>query len=242
MNPPLRYRYCELSHPGNVRKLNEDTSFASGERGIFCVADGMGGYQSGDKASAAVTGAVASVIPAEDLNATTQRISEAISEINTELIQQRSHNGEAGMMGSTVVVLITADDQCACLWAGDSRLYLHRDHCLFQMSKDHSVVEELVDSGVIEPHEAATHPQSHMITRAVGADLQLDLDRIFFELRRGDVLLLCSDGLYSELSADEIAQVLSQSGDCQEKASSLMQKALQGRASDNVTVSIVDVI
>jgi len=140
-----------------------------------------------------------------------------------------------------VVALTIVDDECACLWAGDSQLYLYRGDSLYQMSRDHSVVEELIEQGVIQPEEAHQHPQRHVITRAVGVDEALELEQISFTLETNDVLLLCSDGLYGELHPDAIMTILAQEDTCNQKAETLIQRTLAGEARDNVTVSVIAV-
>ncbi|MGB3620220.1 MAG: protein phosphatase 2C domain-containing protein [Ketobacter sp.] len=235
----LTYRSSVKSHAGNVRELNEDAFFSCEEKKIWCLADGMGGYDAGEVASSMVVDAVAAVTPVADLKDSAVLVCDALMQANREMTHQRL--GCDSMMGSTVLVLLASEAECACIWAGDSRLYLYRDASLFQMSKDHSVVQELIDKGVIPTEEACQHPQSHVITRAVGADKHLDLEVIYFELQAGDVLLLCSDGLYSELTPDDIMHVLSLPGDSAYKVSELIEKTLQQRASDNVTVSVIEV-
>lgn len=231
-----------LTHAGNARALNEDAFYEKCEYGIWCIADGMGGYDAGEVAATLVVDAVAAVTPQRRLQVTTDSVSEAIQRVNGRLVAQRSNSSSQQMMGCTVLALVVSGYECRCLWAGDSRLYLYRQNGLYQLSKDHSVVQELVDNGIIADGEQEQHPQRHVITRAVGVDMHLQLDFLAFELQPEDVLLMCSDGLYSELTPEQIMSVLALSEPCEDKARILIQQVLAGRARDNVTVNIIEVI
>jgi len=139
------------------------------------------------------------------------------------------------MVATTVVVLLARDDHFACLWAGDSRAYLLRDHTLTKITRDHSLVQALVESGTISEAEAAHHPQANVITRAVGADSELlELEKRTGQLLAGDRLLLCSDGLCKTLTEERLAELLS--GDDDTGAERLVMAALTAQVTDNVTV------
>ncbi|MCP5017093.1 MAG: serine/threonine-protein phosphatase [Ketobacter sp.] len=241
----LRYQSAALSHVGNVRELNEDAFCDDTGSGVWCVADGMGGYDAGEVASAmvvnAVTQAASTLNDTPTLQQKVEAISNAIQSVNDQLTQERTLTADSSMMGCTVIALMTQEQEGVCVWAGDSRLYLLRDNGLYQLSKDHSVVQELLDKGVIADQDIGTHPQRHVITRAVGADVSLELDYLAIDLLPEDVLLLCSDGLYSELQPDQIMSVLSAPVECEEKASRLIEAVLSGNASDNVTVNVIAV-
>ncbi|RLU03240.1 MAG: serine/threonine-protein phosphatase [Ketobacter sp.] len=241
----FRFDSAACSHAGNVRKLNEDAFCEHAASGVWCVADGMGGYDAGEVASnmvvSAVSDAVRNVASASDLNAKVSLIRDAIQRVNTQLTVERTQSPDSGMMGCTVLALITREQECACVWAGDSRLYLFRDNGLYQLSTDHSVVQELLDSGVISVEEVEYHPQRHVITRAVGAHVQLELDYLAFDLMPQDVLLLCSDGLHSEITADQIMAILSSTEDSHNKATRLVESVLSGPGKDNVTVNVITV-
>ena len=227
------------SHKGHVRALNEDAFYTDSDQGIWCVADGMGGHDAGEVASALVVESVAGVTARGELQSTVNAIQEAVSHVNYRLTEERTLGLQNQVMGSTVVAVVIMDEECACLWAGDSRLYLYRADCLYQMTRDHSVVEELIQQGVIQPEEAESHPQRHVITRAVGADSALELEMISFALQAGDVLLLCSDGLYGELTPEQIMTILGAGQDSETMAGRLIERVLAGQARDNVTVSVI---
>lgn len=241
----LRYQSAALSHVGNVRELNEDAFCDHTSNGVWCIADGMGGYDAGEVAAAMVTDAVTQAASTLEDNPSLQQkvdaVTSAIQSVNNQLTIERTLSSDSPMMGCTVIAVVAQKQECACVWAGDSRLYLLRDNGLYQLSKDHSVVQELLDNGVIADEDLSTHPQRHVITRAVGADAQLELDYLAIDLLPADVLLLCSDGLYSELKPDQIMSVLSAPVECEAKASRLIEAVLSGSANDNVTVNIIEV-
>jgi serine/threonine-protein phosphatase Stp1 len=138
------------------------------------------------------------------------------------------------MVATTVVVLLARDDHFACLWAGDSRAYLLRDHTLTKITRDHSLVQALVESGTISEAEAIGHPQANVITRAVGADSDvLELEKRTGQLMAGDRLLLCSDGLSKTLPEERLAELLS--GDEAGGAARLVMAALSAQGTDNIT-------
>jgi protein phosphatase/serine/threonine-protein phosphatase Stp1 len=143
------------------------------------------------------------------------------------------------MVATTVVVLMARDDHFACLWAGDSRAYLLRGHALTKITRDHSLVQVLVENGTISEAEAARHPQANVITRAVGADIDLlELDKRTGQLQAGDRLLLCSDGLSKTLPEELLAELLS--GDDDTAAERLVTAALMAQATDNITAVTID--
>lgn len=241
----LRFLSAACTHVGNVRKLNEDAYCEHAAAGVWCVADGMGGYDAGEVAANMVADAVSESLQRvqlePDLNGRVAVVKHAIQSVNARLTVERTQSPDSGMMGCTVVALIADGQECACVWAGDSRLYLLRDAGLYQLSTDHSVVQELLDKGMIQPEEAESHPRRHVITRAVGANAELELDYIALDLLPGDVLLLCSDGLHSEISPERIMSILSAPQDCHTKATRLVESVLSGNANDNVTVTVVAV-
>ena len=143
------------------------------------------------------------------------------------------------MVATTVVVLLARDDHFACLWAGDSRAYLLRAHALTRITRDHSLVQTLIESGAISEAEAAGHPKANIITRAVGAGSDLlELDKRTGQLMPGDRLLLCSDGLCKTLPEEQLADLLS--GDADSGAERLVMAALTAQATDNITAVTIE--
>ena len=150
-------------------------------------------------------------------------------------------DGNHVISASTVVVLIARGDHFACLWAGDSRAYLVRDGSMSQITKDHSLVQELVDAGAITAEEAETHPSANVITRAVGSDGELVLDKVTSVMLPGDRFLLCSDGLCKTVPDTEIAALMATTGPGG-PTELLISAALMHRGRDNVTAVAVEVL
>lgn len=232
-----RWTCAGRSDRGAKRKINEDSILLRTDAGVWLAADGMGGHEAGDVASRMVAEAVARVRTAGKLSEVVDRVEDALVKVNLALREHAARAFGGRTMGSTVVSLVANDRLGVCLWAGDSRLYRLRDGRLQQLSRDHSEVQELVDRGLLTEEDAVNHPNSNVITRAVGGVPDLFLDAILFEIRRGDVFVLCSDGLYNELSADEIRGLIGD--DLDGSADRLIQATLAKGARDNVSLVLV---
>ena len=220
-----------VSHVGQVRRVNEDSWLARPEAGLFAVADGMGGHQRGDVASRMVVEALAGLPPAPDARTMRERVEAALAAVNRGL---QSGDGKV-VSGSTVVVLLVCGRHFAALWAGDSRLYRAGPDGFVQVTRDHSLAQELVDSGGLTQEAARGHRLSNRITRAVGAAAELLLDGVQGELKPGDVFLLCSDGLTRHVEDAEIQAAL-EGLRPQAAADQLLDMTLARGGADNVTV------
>ncbi len=229
--PRLRYWSSSRTVVGNVREVNEDSVLDLPAAGLWVVADGMGGHSAGDVGSRMLVDALAGVRPAERPSQLIDEIEDRIFEVNG-LLQQRSTEAGAALCGTTVVALIAFGSFVACLWAGDSRVYRLRGTALEQLTRDHSEAQEFVDAG-----RGVVGAAQNVVTRAVGGfdDLQLELD--VREARDGDSYLLCSDGLYRELSDQHIAWHLRQ--EPATAAAAMIEQALSGTCADNVSAVVV---
>lgn len=235
----LVYFSAAVSDVGNVRKLNEDAFLERPEIGLWVVADGLGGHEAGDMASGLIVESLRKISPSDDLNAMVNDVKERIGDINDRLRMLAHQDEVAVASGSTLAALLASGSQCACVWAGDSRVYRLRDGVLTQLTRDHSELQALIDQGEIQRADAVGYA-SHVITRAVGGVERLVLDLEFLEMRAGDRYLLCTDGLYGDLSKAEIAAELS--GDQPDFAAhNLVAQVLSREARDNVTVVVVQV-
>jgi len=234
----LQWTSAGQSHAGTVREINEDAYLNWSERGLWAVADGMGGHEAGDVASRLIVDTLRQAASPADWDAFLQTVRVGLQEANRQLRLESMQHYQRRTIGSTVVVLLAYGSRGACLWAGDSRIYRWRGQQLQQLTRDHSHVQELVDHGLITAEQAQHHPLSNMITRAVGSSEELDIDILMFPLEPGDVFLLCSDGLTKCVSDPEIARLLATADvrDIVQKAEAL---ALQREASDNVTTVAV---
>lgn len=238
MTVPALFQWTSASRSdvGLVRERNEDAVLDQPERGLWAVADGMGGHAVGDFASQAVVNALNSLPPPRSLPDYIAGARRQLLEAN-RLIQAEAVRRRVQRIGSTVVVLLAHDQHCACLWAGDSRIYLYRDGHLHQLTRDHSVAEELRSKRGVAAGNSASHAPRNAITRAVGAAPGLEIDEELLEVRDGDVFLLCSDGLSNLLSADEIAGALAH-GNRRDTADALVNLALAHGGRDNVSAVV----
>lgn len=239
MTPPsLRIDWQARTDRGSVREKNEDGFVANPDSGIWAVADGMGGHERGEWASACLVQALSSVSPAEGFDHLLRASSDAVHAANASIFQESEALG--ARMGSTVVSLVIGDRQFGILWVGDSRAYLLRGNVLHRLTRDHTQVQALVDLGIIEPSEAQQHPMGHVLAKAIGVEASLELDAINDALMAEDVFLLCSDGLYGVLDEDELKTQLTASP-LAECADRLVARCLEVGANDNVTVVVVRV-
>lgn len=219
-----------------MRKLNEDALLQATASGLWAVADGMGGHDAGDYASAVLTSALGGAAGA-DLDDLIGDVRERLSRTNGELIEE-GRRRRARIVGSTVVVMLARGDRAAVLWAGDSRLYRFDGRRLELLTTDHSRVQELVASGKLAPEDAEAHPEANIITRAVGVSEILELESRSVSVRDGDTFLLCSDGLSRYVSEQTIASALADPS-CQQVCDRLMDAALASPARDNISLVVV---
>lgn len=223
------------THTGHVRPHNEDCYLIDIELGLGVLADGMGGHASGEVASRIVVERVHAAVLAG------RTLAEALVEAHHAVLAAvRDGAGRPGM-GSTALAVLLRGDRFELVWVGDSRAYLwHRDG-LTQITRDHSLVQMMVDEGEITGAEAEVHPQRNFITQAIGMESleKMEVGHIRGRLTVGQQLLLCSDGLSGEVSREEIAQILAQDMDEQGKVDQLIQKTLDNGGKDNVTVLLV---
>lgn len=233
--PALHWVSYGLTNVGAVRKVNEDAFLDRPDLGVWAVADGMGGHAAGDVASQTVVERLAQLPANGKLSILVDLAEDRLLEANRKLLKLAMRQKER-TIGTTVMTLLARGRHAVCLWAGDSRLYRIRGKQIEQMVQDHAMIEDLIASGLITREEAADHPQANRITRAIGAMPSLFLDMELFEVRAGDLYLLCSDGLYKELTNDEIVHTLNNDVHAVDR---LIMFALERGAHDNVTVVAV---
>jgi PPM family protein phosphatase len=224
---------------GRKRRRNED-SFVH-DPPLFAVADGMGGAQAGEVASRLAAAAFREFHDADELDPE-QRVAAIIQEANRRIYERAKSDAQASGMGTTITAALVTEDGVAVGHVGDSRGYRLRDGQLEQLTEDHSLVAELVRSGDLTRDQAAEHPQKNLITRALGANEEVEVDTMVLPVQASDRLLLCSDGLSDMIPETRIAEILADSPDDPETpARSLVSAALDAGGSDNVTVVVVDV-
>jgi protein phosphatase len=235
----FRWESASRSEVGNVRKLNEDACLDLSSRGLWVVADGMGGHAAGDVASRMVTEKLLSVAKHERFSKFVDDVEDRVLETNERLHSMATQSGEERIIGCTFVGLLTNGTHCLSVWAGDSRVYRLRAGKLEQITRDHSEVEEMLQRGEINENSPEAQAAQNVVTRAVGGTDRLFLDYTLEEIQNNDRFLICSDGLYKELSADDLTAQLRNAG-CAAACDALLATALGRECSDNVTAIVVD--
>jgi protein phosphatase/serine/threonine-protein phosphatase Stp1 len=234
-----RFQSRAATHAGTANRLNEDAYVNRPDLGLWAVADGAGGHESGELASAKVADLLQTLDGGLSAGEMLVQVRSRLEEAHAHLREMALARGPDVIVATTAVVLLARDDHFACLWAGDSRAYLLRGHALTRITRDHTLVQAMVEDGEISEAESIGHPQANVVTNAVGADIDLlDLEKRTGQLVAGDRLLLCSDGLFKAISEVQVAEVLSGDGDS--GAERLIEAALANRASDNVTVVTIE--
>lgn len=223
------------THQGNYRQRNEDAVFCSSGNGLWAVADGMGGHNAGEFASEAIVQSLADLQLGAELPEAVDVIEDCLLDVNDQLRRHARLNCGGETVGSTVVVLVARGHVGVTLWAGDSRLYRLRERRIEQITRDHNPVSDLLDVGGVTEDEAV-NADTHIITRAVGGQNQLHLDVAVFDIKPGDTLLLCSDGLYRELMPHTLLNALQL--DVEQAVHTLLHECLRGEARDNVSVVV----
>jgi protein phosphatase len=237
----LPLTHSAASDVGRVRSENQD-SFASVRNEAyeaFIVADGMGGVEGGAIASQL---AIKQFIESLNGDISREHLTEAIQQANLAVFKRGQEDERLAGMGTTFVALCFTQENALLLHVGDSRAYRLRGKSLEQLTRDHTLVQELVDSGALSPHQVENHPVSHMLTRSLGPSPSVipECQSIHSGLRKGDRFLLCSDGLYNHVQHDEIATIVGGNGD-EEAVQELVSLANARGGSDNITVLVVSI-
>ena len=233
---PFRIESAALTHQGRVRDKNQD-SFCIRERdGLWAVADGMGGHEGGEWASARLVRELDRVALPDGLEEAGACVAGALRAANEAIVAEAEERGR--QMGTTIVALLVRDRDYLVQWIGDSRVYLLRDGAFTQLSRDHTQVQEMVDRGLMHASQVAGHPMGHILSRAVGVRGEIEIDRAGGEISPGDVFLLCSDGLHSYVDEAEIRRLLGR-GSPERALDDLVEATLAAGAPDNVTMIAV---
>ena len=231
--------FAALSDRGRVRQQNEDSVGAFPEFGLWVIADGMGGHAAGDVASRIIVeelGSTGVPISAQDQRA---RVQERLARAHHRILSHSRDRGLGGA-GSTVAALLLHGAELACVWAGDSRIYLMRDGNLTPLTRDHSEVALLVAAGTLTEDQARTAPRRNVITRAIGIGQVATPEVASGVIKDGDRFILCSDGLTEHLVDREIGNFANRSLSAQDTAAALISETLMRGARDNVSVVVVD--
>ena len=233
-------RSCCVTDVGQKRTTNQDFVFASDTPvgplpNLLIVADGMGGHQAGDMASRYAAEVIVSHIKRSRERNPIRVLRSAIETANERVLEKAAEDEELSGMGTTVVAATVVENYLYVANVGDSRLYLIRDH-IRQITRDHSLVGEMVRAGELSPEQARNHPNKNIITRAVGAGQKLEIDFFDEDLRKGDILLLCSDGLSNMVEDEEIEKIIKSGRELPKIAMDLIERANRNGGKDNIAV------
>jgi protein phosphatase len=242
----MKTRVFGLTDVGRRRESNQDSLLVAPERGLYAVADGMGGHAAGEVASHIAIEALSEVLhdpsflkDRSDAQVAASRLQDAFVEGNRRICDSVVTRGEWRGMGTTIVAMVTLEDRAVIGHVGDSRAYLLRNGALHRLTNDHSWVSEQVRMGLMTDEEAHRHPMRNIVTRALGNRPALDVDINEAEVQPADVFLLCSDGLNSMLTDDEIAETLkSHRRDPETACRQLVEAANTKGGEDNITVIV----
>jgi len=228
---------AQRTDTGRQRRDNEDASYAHPP--VFVVADGMGGAQAGEVASRIAIETFEQGLPQE--GPAEDRLAVVVQKANRQIYELSHAAEEHAGMGTTLTAAYLDDGHVAIAHVGDSRAYMFRDRELVRLTRDHSLVDELVQRGKLTEEEALEHPQRSIITRALGIELLVQVDTWSYPVAPGDVLLLCSDGLTSMLADAQIAQILDEEHSLRAAADRLIEEANEAGGRDNITVILFKV-
>ena len=236
----MYFEFYAKTHPGIVRKNNEDSYYMpaqAGREGLMIVADGMGGHSSGEVASALAEESFREAFYGEFRNeATFMRLTRSLKAANKAVHDKAQTRREFFNMGTTLVACYLYDDNAMILNVGDSRAYLiNRDTCE-QLTNDHSMVQELIEKGMLTKEEAETYPQKNVITRAVGVDNEVAGDITSRTLKPGDYILLCSDGLTDHVPMEKMSILFGGSSTMEQILDTMFEMALTLGGTDNITI------
>jgi len=227
---------------GRARERNEDSFFAGSF--VFAVADGLGGHNAGDVASKLAIEPIKALDGRLD-GLSTERVSEALSdsvlEANRAVYKRAQSDAKVRGMGTTLTAIAFRDGVVSIAHVGDSRCYLLRGEALNQLSSDHTLVARMVQEGKLTPEQAEVHPQRSILTRALGAEPEVDVDSLEITLVPGDRILLCSDGLSSVIGEDRIREIVASNEDLDSATAKLVEEANAHGGPDNITVVLVEV-
>lgn len=224
---------------GLVRAHNEDSMLANDPSGLWLVFDGMGGHENGALASQTAASAFDKFEVPEDFEDAVTTVADRIHTVNAVLADVAAKK-DISKMGTTAVGLLLRDKRFAAVWVGDSRAYIFRSGGLFQLTVDHTHVQDLLDEGILSAEDAKGHPMSHVLTRALGVEPEVQVDIVHDEAEPNDRFLLCSDGLSGPVSDEEIRQIMALP-DPQQIVEELIARAHANGAPDNVTAIVVEI-
>jgi serine/threonine protein phosphatase PrpC len=236
----MQFQCAVQTHVGLKRKLNEDSLLDRTDIGLWAVADGMGGHEQGDRASAAIVEGLGKLVRQPSSQAMTEAAVKALEAVNDQLYMFATSDATPRTIGSTVVGLTIAGGSYGCFWVGDSRGFRIRNRQIEQLTRDHSLVNDLLKAGMITEDELESHPSANVITRAIGVSREVSIDCVTGDAAHGDIFVLASDGVTRVMTADDIMKVVLTRNPMQ-ASEEIVRIVLERGAPDNLTVVIVRV-
>ncbi len=231
-------RFKAVSEKGPVRQINEDCFLARPERGLFAVADGMGGHEAGEVASQMAIKVLDRILH-WPVNDPLKELNRAFLTANRLIYEESHHNSRRSGMGTTMTAALVTINRYYIAHVGDCRAYLFYPGGYRLLTEDHSFVAELIRHGELTEAEAQLHPQRNLLTRAVGTSPAMDVDLLAGDFQPGDYLLLCSDGLTKHLTPEEMLFVLQNVPELEDKAEKMVTLALERGGRDNMTLVLI---
>ena len=234
-----------MTHIGRRREMNQDYMYTSENAvgklpNLFLVADGMGGHKAGEYASRFTVEKIVETIETSGQTEPVAAMKEAVEAANRGLLEDAGRDAAKAGMGTTVVAATVIGDHLHVANVGDSRLYLINHEAIRQITRDHSLVEEMVRLGGINEEEARHHPDKNIITRAIGVKEDVEVDFYEFSLKKGDIILMCSDGLSNMIEDEEIFAIVKGARDIVEAGQNLIDRANENGGNDNISVVLAE--
>lgn len=233
--------WTQITEINKVRQRNEDSVLASGDLGLFAVADGMGGHRAGEVASQMALSILEEYVRTYFSWEPIELILRAVKEANSLIYDKAKRTPSQKGMGTTFTGAILKDNNAYIAHVGDSRAYLIRDEDIIQLTVDHSFVQTLYDEGKITLLEAKNHPRKNVLTRALGVDSFVEIDKIILPLKENDWLLFCTDGLTGILEDEQIFSIIKTNDTMDKKAEALVDMAMNNGGSDNISLVLVQI-
>ena len=226
---------------GMRRTNNEDAIYINEQKNLYLVADGMGGCNAGEVASSTAISAFVKAMENAENGEILDKMMSEVAQCNKEVYQKSRENIEFLDMGTTLVAVTIENEKMFVVHVGDSRVYLFRENNLQQITTDHSYVMELVKIGSITREEAEVHPKRNIITRAIGIREDVEADTIIEDMKQGDKILLCTDGLSNMVSKGEMTKILIEQCSTEEKVKKLVVLANEKGGLDNISLILIEI-
>jgi serine/threonine protein phosphatase PrpC len=234
-----KYQYLSYgeTHTGKVRTHNEDAFLDKNDQGLWVIADGAGGHDAGEVASQMLVDALKKTDISSKLDPAIDAIQHCIEQVNKELIRLSGGADSKKIIASTLCILLVRQQTCVCFWSGDSRIYRLRDQSFTLLTRDHNRVDEFINAG-FSPSAAEKHPMAQQLVNAIGVKEPLYLERKEYDLQENDRFLLCSDGLYKELTEQDMSSMIA-SRTVDKGVRALIAETMRRGARDNVSSLLV---